>query len=322
MSRESLLSPSEAPSPEQTAAIRQLILSDLFAIIARYEPYYAPSTIAPHFPRERYAAFEHWLGSLAQGACCSDGIDQLMLRTEVARAASLYEALQALRHGRPLEPAIRKRYELRPGWFQLEREKVPYREAFPSAKHLKERFRLEIYASGWRGPYPEGKSLRDDFALTLEDLLEIGFEMDDPLKADEFIGSITENHPEEILRGRLWKLGDILKQDEKLSEERPTSLHPHDLFEAFDRAGVRPATCAELFAYAELQWQPIVAQGYHPLNAPYIWALGSAFNFSEEESGRSFPYLLWTENNRWLSSGSIERSWDDSQEGFLVFEKD
>ena len=168
--------------------------------------------------------------------------------------------------------------------------------------------------------------------MTDQDILQGGYAVDDPKKRQAFLDSIDRNnHSETLPPARIFEIGSIIQKKKKEAQARGTThsdyLSTRELLEAFDDAGVRPATFVELLVYSKKYWKPkhdpnnprTKEEIAEHANAHSISAFGSVF--SDSDGDRYVPCLRWAGSKRTLIANLSASFWDKSLR-FLVFRKE
>ncbi len=342
-------------SPEARVKLKARILESMGRIIERYEAFYLSvdemhTFVGSPLTNARYARFETWLGMLSEKKILISSalsLDQVHFAQDVSRVVLLYQALQDLSMGRSVATDIRNEYEERPlsaDEFLLREEDLPLWNEFPSEEEVKTAFNFD---SIWSDEYWQGRKLKDandaayttketlkdrkGFEPTDQDLLNVGYAVDDSDRRHAFLRAVEEVYVKERLQpAKIFEIGDIIDQKKKEAEARGKTVEDYlttkELLEAFDEASVRPATLKELLAYAKTRWKPINDPNQslteeemdQHANAPYICALGSVF--SNTLGQRRVPYLRLDRDGRRLSIDHFSDNWYMSRR-FLVFRK-
>lgn len=352
------LTPEAILSDEAIDKMRREILKDLTGIISSYEELYLePEELqaakATPLTNVRYAGFEAWIKTVYEkGTLPHLEINETQLMNEIDFAVRLYEALQQLALGHPLHEEIQRSYDkslLSPNEFILDPEDLPDWDKLPSEEVLKKMFlfdRLEEENQTYReerklkdpadAPFITQETLKErkGFEITDQDLLNVGYAVDDPERRRAFLRSVAVHDVSKKLPpAHIFSIREIIA--EKPEDEE--SLTTKELLEAFDEAGVRPATLKELLAYKRRYWKP-KKDPKNPLsdeeilqraNWAFITALGSLFSEYSEEAGRYLrlaPCLnAWdeggTERIIELGSDGFHQNWG-GDEFFLVFRKE
>jgi hypothetical protein len=330
------------PSPEAQDKVRRRILKDLQRVVEDLEPLYLVHDAIRHLQgtpltKDRLQNAGSWLERLSRKEIAlPSGTDEqdVLQRARLVQELSL--ALSALKQSKPLPLDVRKRYEtptpeLAPDEVLLTPEDIPTWNELPSEADIKTTFKFDLI---WVDNYKEGRQLKD-FEVTDQDLLNVGYAVDDPEKRQNFLQSIELAHSSETLPpAKIFDISDIIREKEAEAAQfdgtDPDFLTTQELLEAFDEAGVRPATLKELLAYSKKYWKP-KEDPNNPLtpeevtqraNAPYIYAVGSVF--SRSGGRRRVPYLSWRDGVRQLDARGFDdfgTLWDSGSR-FLVFRKE
>lgn len=340
------------PSFEAQDKIRRRILKDLQRVIEDLEPLYLLHDAIRHLQgtpltKDRLQNTGTWLERLSRKEIAlPSGTDEQDVLHKAHLIQELSLALATLKQNKPLPLDIRKRYEtpeLTPDEFLLLPEDIPTWNELPSEAEIKTNF---VFDWIW-DEYREGRKLKDpaDAALTAketlkdrkgfeasdQDLLNVKYAEHNPAQRAEFLHDVDTDHlPETLPPAKIFDIGSVIEQKKKEAEARGEThedyLTTQELLEAFDEAGVRPATLKELLAYSKKYWKP-KEDPNHPLteeeiaqraNAPYIYAFGSVFSYSV--GLRYVPCLRWVGGERQLYAVDFDNYWD-SDNRFLVFRK-
>ena len=209
--------------------------------------------------------------------------------------------------------------------FVLLRDVPTFPDGLPSAAVLKDKADGYKFDWIWDAEYREGRPA-GDFALTDEDLSDIGF--DDPRKRRELQREMAEaNESQEPERlAKVFDINDAIAEKKGENPDHPDWLTTKEVLEAMDQAGFRPATFEELLAFGKEFWKPeadtkALTDGEKSLqrvNAPYVFALGSPFAGSD--GGRRVPFLHWDGGRHCLHGSGLGDDWRGDYR-FLVLRK-
>lgn len=282
---------------------------------------------------ERIKRIHAWLEGLALGEeGIPEEVDERVVGQTVEEYTRLLMALLDVREGRRLSGKARRyEYDLALGEFVLDSEYIPSWNTLPSEAEMQAVFALD-YA--WTDPnniqtgYNQHRPL-SDFALRRNDLERSGFS--DPNKQRTLLEELEHREPEPV--GRIFDISDAIKNKEKnkgLQPDEPAYqnyLTPQELFEAFEEAGVRPATLPELLAYSKNYWRPkenpnnsLTEQDrlqYANARGVCIYAVGALFSLA---NGRLVPCLVRVGNEYHLTAHIFGGGYD-AKSRFLVFRR-
>ena len=204
---------------------------------------------------------------------------------------------------------------------------IPTFTKLPSQKILKDKTNGYRFDRTWEQEYREGRA-STDFILTQEDLVKIG--ITDKKRQTSILEAMEKarKSKESIRTAKVFDINETIKEKKKENPSHPDFLTTKELLEAIDDAGYRPASLAELLAYAKSYWEP------NPKNrtklsdeqkvlqhadAPFVYAFGAAFTGSD--GSRDVPYLDWLGGDRYLDASVLESDWYGHRR-FLVLRKE
>ncbi len=339
---------------EAKEKMRREMLKNLTGIIADYEVFYLEAEEAEALKdspltKARYAKFEKWIKNVYEKGVLPDpAMDETQLMNEIDFAVRLYEALHHLALGQSLSSDIQRSYEerlLSPEEFLLDEADLPTWNELPSVDELSDSFNLDSIR---REDYYEGRKLKDPddasfitnerlqdrngFEPTDQDLLNVHYAENEPAKRAAFLKSVDVEYTVEALSpARIFDISDILMRKNKGAEAQgmahPDYLTTQELFDAFDEAGVRPATLRELLAYAKKYRKPedewwnasfTEEEKIQRADASSIYAVGSVFSHSVL---RQVPCLAREEGKQELLTRDLDTQWGWGNY-FLVFRKE
>ncbi len=318
-------------SPDQKERIRRRALSEMQRIIERLEPLYLDeeqlsATQARSLDTTRYHLFEDGLNGMGkQTTHLQANTDQMKLMEDVALVIKLYRMLADLKQDRSIPEDLRKEYDLAPNEFRFVRPDIPYWSELPSEESLKRTYRLDRI---FENDYSEGRTL-EDFDLKGLDLLDVHYAEHDLAKREALLYLVDRyRFSETVPPAQIFDIRSIIADKRKQDPSHPEELTTKELLEAFDEAGVRPATLHELLAYSKKYWTPedrdpsADAEVDQYAHAWSIYALGSAYSSGMSRDGdRVAPCLEWHENKRGLDGAEFNSTWKRTDR-FLVFRKD
>ncbi len=332
--------PSSSSSPETQAKLGERIKHEMRRIIIRLEPLYRKEEDLGELQRTpltqaRYRLFEQWLDQMTnKGAGIKTDIEQERVAADVSHLVRLYEALADIAQGRPASESIRARYELAPDEFLLEPEDLPDWRELPPIEEIKTYCKLDTVWDYYDEP---GWDLKTRFTVMDMDLVNIGYAVADPAKRQAFLQAVDVTHlPEVLPPARLFYIDDLIGEKQKKKTESLAKLTTKEVLEAFDEAGVRPATMKELLAYSKKYWKPKTAlsdtEKAQRANATHIYALGSVFSptlggdrtvphLSHKVKDDRFGMDSYDDEPSGLHGDDFNRYWY-ATDRFLVFRKE
>ncbi len=314
-------SPEQSVPPAQTEALRieqakmrERILGDMVKALVRCEAFYLSpeeQVVFVQFPgmtRERYTRFEAWMEELSQKGVCHPEFDQQIVRESVAQVTTLYQALKQLHEGQSLEPGISEQYKP-DRWYSFLPGDIPRLTTFP----LEYSEKWEGLGVDFAGEEYGGKTLSHFHLIEQDIVIYVGYARRAPERRKELIDSLERSYTQETCMARLFFIEDLFRQRRE-DPDNTLHLRTDELFEAFDKAGVRPATVVELLAFSKKYHRSLGAQSQRRERT--IYALGSSFGSGE------IPRLeLYDDGRVGLVTGSLDSGWR-SDDVFLVVRKD
>ncbi len=213
-----------------------------------------------------------------------------------------------------------------PDEFLLLPADLPTWSALPAQTDLKTHFGIDWCTS----EYYEQRSLVS-FEPREQDLISVHYAESEPEKRQAFLASVDRRFiPERLPPAKVLNIGTRIQEKQAEDPDHPPYLTTRELLELFDELNVRPATLAELLAYAgkyarpkEGQQDSMTTEERAKHSASSVYALGSVFPDSLHTP--SVPHLRWEEegeegNETSLITASFGEHWYP-KERFLVFRK-
>ncbi len=340
-------------SPEEKDFLRRELIAGILRVVEAYEDVYLPANEVPPMgclplTKARYAKFEAWIHRLSEGRYSPPECDQFFLTDNIKNVVRWYEALQSLTVGTPLPPDILEQFgppRPDPDEFIFEPGDVPTWSELPSKTEIEEEFGLDYISP----EYPAGRKLKDPrdalhitseglkhrlgFDPVQQDLLDEGYAVEQPEKREAFLRSVDIDFlPETLPPAKIFEIGDLIEQKIAKEPGHADYLTTKELLDAFDEAGVRPATLKELLAYSKKFWKakqslsgPISEkEKTQRADAQSIHALGSIWSLvapgSRMINKRAVPTLSLNAGRRELYPYYFSLDWFKTSR-FLVFRK-